>query len=81
MDTDSNDYLNGGAGNDTLVGGGGNDYLVGEDGKWSVAVLGKNLSDETTYAWRNDVTLSDSNSYFGVPQRPRSVALQARYRF
>ena len=55
--------------------------LVGEDGKWSVAVLGKNLSDETTYAWRNDVALTDSNSYFGVPQRPRSVALQARYRF
>jgi len=55
--------------------------LNGENDKWSVALIGKNLSDETTYAWKNDVPLSNSNSYFGVPQRPRSVAIQARYRF
>lgn len=55
--------------------------LSGDDGKWSVALLGKNLSDEKTSVWNNDVTLTNSNSYFGVPQRPRSVALQARYRF
>ena len=55
--------------------------LSGDDGKWSISVLGKNLSDEETYAWRNDVPLSASNSYFGVPNRPRSVAVQGRYFF
>lgn len=55
--------------------------LSGDNGNWSVALLGKNLSDEKTSAWNNDVPLSASNSYFAVPQRPRSVALQARYRF
>jgi iron complex outermembrane receptor protein len=55
--------------------------LSGDNDKWSVAVIGKNLSDETTYAWKNDVPLTNSNSYFAVTQRPRSVAIQARYRF
>ena len=55
--------------------------LSGDNGKWSVALLGKNLSDEETSAWNNDVALTASNTYFGVPQRPRSVALQGRYRF
>ena len=55
--------------------------LSGDDGKWSVSVLGKNLSDEETYAWRNDVPVSASNSYFGVPNRPRSIAVQGRYFF
>ncbi|PLW69841.1 TonB-dependent receptor [Pseudohalioglobus lutimaris] len=48
---------------------------------WSLAVIGKNLTDEKTMIWRNDVALTDSNSYFGVPERGRSVAVQARYRF
>lgn len=51
------------------------------DGNWSVALIGKNLTDETTQVWRNDVALTDSNSYFAVPERPRSIAIQARYRF
>ena len=55
--------------------------LSGDSGKWSLAVLGKNLTDEETSAWNNDVALTGSNTYFGVPQRPRSVALQGRYRF
>ena len=55
--------------------------LSGGGGKWSVAVLGKNLGDEETDAWRNDVPLTNSNSYFAVPNRPRSVAVQARYYF
>lgn len=53
--------------------------LASVDGTWSVALLGKNLSDEKIDVWRNDVTLSNSNSYFGVPSRPRSVAIQVRY--
>lgn len=48
---------------------------------WSVALIGKNLTDEDTDVWRNDVPTNASNSYFGVPERPRSIAIQARYRF
>ncbi len=48
---------------------------------WSIAVIAKNLTDEETMVWRNDVPLTDSGSYFGVPERGRSVAIQGRYRF
>ena len=41
----------------------------------------KNLTDEETMVWRNDVALTNSGSYFGVPERGRSLAIQARYRF
>ncbi len=51
------------------------------DDKWSVALVGKNLTDEENRVWNNDVPTSASNSYFGVPERPRSLAIQARYRF
>jgi outer membrane receptor protein involved in Fe transport len=51
------------------------------DAGWSVALIGKNLTDERTNVWQNDVALTDSNSYFGVPERPRSIAIQGRYRF
>ena len=55
--------------------------LASSNNTWSVALLGKNLTDETTYFWKNDVPLTGSNSYYGLPERPRSIALQARYRF
>jgi len=55
--------------------------LVGNDERWSLALVGKNLTDKKTTVWNNDVPLTDSNSYFGVPERPRSIAIQARYRF
>jgi outer membrane receptor protein involved in Fe transport len=48
---------------------------------WSVAVIGKNLTDEKANIWNNDVPVTNSNSYFGLPIRPRSIAVQARYRF
>ena len=51
------------------------------DAGWSVALIGKNLTDERINVWQNDVALTDSNSYFGVPERPRSIAIQGRYRF
>ncbi|MEM8500755.1 MAG: TonB-dependent receptor [Pseudomonadota bacterium] len=51
------------------------------DRSWSIAVIGKNLTDEKTMVWRNDVATTNSNSYFGVPERPRSIGLQARYAF
>jgi outer membrane receptor protein involved in Fe transport len=48
---------------------------------WSIALVGKNLTDKETYIWKNDAPATDSNSYFALPERPRSIALQARYRF
>lgn len=51
------------------------------DDSWSLALIGKNLTDEKNRIWNNDVATSNSNSYFGVPERPRSIAIQARYRF
>lgn len=55
--------------------------LAAADDTWSLALIGKNLTDERTNVWNNDVPLTASNSYFGVPERPRSIAIQARYRF
>jgi iron complex outermembrane recepter protein len=55
--------------------------LASIDETWSVALVGKNLTDEETYVWKNDVPVTDSNSYFAIPERPRSIAVQARYRF
>jgi iron complex outermembrane receptor protein len=56
------------------------------DGSWMVAVLGKNLTDETTFNWLNDATLSGSGfgfekAYFGQIEMPRSYELQVRYAF
>ncbi|MEM1110854.1 MAG: TonB-dependent receptor [Pseudomonadota bacterium] len=55
--------------------------LANAEDTWSVALVGKNLTDEKTQVWRNDVALTASNSYFAVPERPRSIAIQARYQF
>ena len=55
--------------------------LTGADRDWSVALIGKNLTDERTSIWNQDVPISNSNSYFGLPNRPRSIAVQARYNF
>ena len=55
--------------------------LTGDDNRWSLALIGKNLTDETTYIWNNDVPITNSNSYYGLPNRPSSLAVQARYRF
>jgi iron complex outermembrane receptor protein len=55
--------------------------LTSVDRNWSVAVIGKNLSNEKTTIWNQDVPFTNSNSYFALPTRPRSIAVQARYRF
>ena len=55
--------------------------LTTVDDTWSIALVGKNLTDEESRVWNNDVPISNSNSYFGIPERPRSLAIQARYRF
>ena len=36
----------------------------------------RNLTDEDNHIWRNDAPVTASNSYFGVPERPRSIAIQ-----
>lgn len=55
--------------------------LQSADAVWSVALLAKNFTDERINVWQNDVALSNSNSYFAVPERPRVYAIQASYRF
>jgi len=58
--------------------------LSGADDTWSIAILGKNLTDEKTTFWGNDVPLAGqgfSQTYFQMIDAPRSYELQASYRF
>lgn len=58
--------------------------LSSADGMWSVAVLGKNLGDEKTTTWGNDVPLASQGfgeTYFQHIDAPRSFVLQGRYNF
>ena len=58
--------------------------IVDIDGKWSIALLGKNLTDTTTSAWGNDIPLGSfgfDNSFFQVMDAPRSYEIQAKYNF
>lgn len=56
-----------------------------QNDNWSVALIGKNLSDEDilTYAGNMPVsaTTFGTNSFYGFVARPRQVALEAGYRF
>jgi outer membrane receptor protein involved in Fe transport len=54
------------------------------NGTWSLALLGKNLTDKTTSAWGNDIPLGANgfdDSYFQVIDAPRSYEFQATYNF
>lgn len=58
--------------------------LSSADDAWSIAVLGKNLTDEETTTWGNDVPLAGqgfSQTYFQHIDAPRSFEIQARYNF
>ena len=58
--------------------------LMEMDGRWSIALLGKNLTDEDTTTWGNDVPLGQFgfyDTYFQIIDAPRSFELQAQYRF
>lgn len=51
---------------------------------WSIALIGKNLTDEKTTVWGNDVPLAGqgfSGTYFQFIEAPRSYMLQAKYSF
>jgi iron complex outermembrane recepter protein len=53
--------------------------LAGQSG-WSVALVGKNLTDEKTTMWVNDMPFFRS-SFFGAIDPPRNIGIQARYEF
>ncbi len=59
--------------------------LAGEDDTWEVAILGRNLTDEVVVPYTNPVPLASliagANSHYAFIERPRSIALQAAYRF
>jgi len=54
--------------------------LHSADDRWSVALLGKNLTDEAVAVWGTDVPLI-LGSYVGFTEYPRTISLQAEYRF
>ena len=50
------------------------------DGRWDISLVGKNLTDESTYSFVNDVpTLL--GTHFARLDAPRSIAARVRYRF
>jgi len=56
------------------------------DGTWVLALVGKNLTDETTFNWANDVPMSGAgfgfeNAYYHHIEKPRTYEFQARYNF
>ncbi|MEZ5500699.1 MAG: TonB-dependent receptor [Steroidobacteraceae bacterium] len=50
------------------------------DGRWEVALIGKNLSDEKVMFFANDLPGSPGSYMIGL-ERSRSVGLQARFNF
>ncbi|SCW94423.1 TonB dependent receptor [Sphingobium faniae] len=50
------------------------------DEKWELAVIGKNLTDKKTSAFRNQFA-GAPGTFWVYPERPRSVAVQASLRF
>jgi outer membrane receptor protein involved in Fe transport len=54
--------------------------LGSTDGTWDVTVIGKNLADKATTGFRQAIPGSPG-TIIVLPDRPRSVALQARYRW
>jgi len=54
--------------------------LAATNSTWEVAVVGKNLTDEITAAFINAVP-GGGGTLFALTERPRSVGLQAKYKF
>ncbi|MDJ0654836.1 MAG: TonB-dependent receptor [Xanthomonadales bacterium] len=58
--------------------------LANANDSWELALLGRNLTDEDVVRYTNPVPLSGtfgSNSHYGFVERPRSVAVQASWRW
>lgn len=54
--------------------------IASADDDWEIAVIGKNLTDKTTTGFRQSVAGS-SGSIVALTDRPRSIAIQGRYRW
>lgn len=55
--------------------------LAEQGDRWSVAVVGKNLTDETTFTHAFGTPLAAPGTYTYLVDAPRTVGLQAEYRF
>ena len=55
--------------------------LSPEHGDWSIALLGKNLTDETYNVFTSVIPLAPGGAFASVRAKGREVALQMRYRF
>jgi outer membrane receptor protein involved in Fe transport len=61
--------------------------LSDSQGNWELALIGRNLSDETVINFGGNTPLGGTltggagNSYYAFVNRPRNVALQAKYNF
>ena len=52
--------------------------------KWQISLIGKNLTDEKTFMWGNDIPLGSlgfNGAYFKMIDPPRTVELTARINF
>lgn len=49
------------------------------DGRWEISLIGRNLTDEDTLGFANDINLF-RGSYFGVTEAPRTLLLQGNWR-
>ncbi len=59
--------------------------LGGAEGRWEVALVGRNLTDKTTMSYAGDTPLAfrlfRARSYYGFVDPPRSIAIEARMNF
>lgn len=61
--------------------------VSGNDDRWELALIGKNLTDESIVTYSNGLPVSglltggSSSGYYAFYERPRSVAIQGTYRF
>ncbi|WP_331353198.1 TonB-dependent receptor [Cellvibrio sp. UBA7671] len=59
--------------------------LSGNDDMWELALIGKNLTDESVVTYANGLpvatTVSSGTGYYAFYERPRNIALQGTIRF
>lgn len=59
--------------------------VSGNEDKWEVAVIGRNLTDESVVTYANGLpvatTVSSGSGYYAFYERPRSIAVQGTIRF
>lgn len=59
--------------------------IAAEDGKWELAVIGKNLTDEVVLSYASDVPLAGGNfgapGFYALVEQPRAFALQLSFKY